>query len=510
MRFVVLSSPKPPTKNFPVVILAPDSWDDYGLKTMFRVTYWVAAAESTELGSVKILNRGQKHGRTQIPDRFTELREDYCSLGQNLEYYETIRKLPKKEYEALLTGLRDVVFSRLIRAGFEDEQGFKDSLLRSTAATSALEIAPSFFSVQAAPPSERGPMLHFKTSVGGTSFLTSFDFDGDKRLPGRVNTIIGYNGTGKTQLLANLAMVACTSATSKSADKVHGRYGELIDSPHSFGAVIAVSYSAFDTFDVPGENVAQRKRVAQEGELLGYVYCGLRDLESAQTSKRPRLKSFSDLSDDFARALDAIAERKRQALFVEALAPIALEASLQRLGILSQVDKTTKEWQDLFGSLSSGHKIVLSVVAHLAAYLQKRSLVLIDEPEAHLHPPLLAALLKSLRRALEAQDSYAVVATHSPVALQETPARFVRILRRFGESTSAVKPTSETFGENIGILTRDVFDLNSSETDFHDVLERLATDLTVEEIETLFGHRLGFQARSYVTSTRQHLTESSS
>ena len=26
--------------------------------------------------------------------------------------------------------------------------------------------------------------------------------------PGRINAIIGYNGTGKTQLLANLALVA--------------------------------------------------------------------------------------------------------------------------------------------------------------------------------------------------------------------------------------------------------------------------------------------------------------
>lgn len=181
MRFIVVSSPKRPTKNFPVAVLVPDSWDDFGFKTMFQVTYWRDKSESTDLGTVKILKRGQKQGHTKIPDRFSELAEDYCSLGQNLEYYETIRKLPRREHEALLRGIRDVVFSRLIRAGFEDERGFKDSLLRSTAATSALEIAPSFFSVQVPPLSERGPALHFKTSVGGTSFLISFDFDGDKR-----------------------------------------------------------------------------------------------------------------------------------------------------------------------------------------------------------------------------------------------------------------------------------------------------------------------------------------
>jgi predicted ATPase len=509
MRFrVVENLLKGPTQNFPVVLLCRDTWDDFGFKTLFQAKYWRSEHESIDLGPVKILKRGQENDYTQIPDRFPELSEEFCSLGQNLEYYRKIRSLPRKEYEPLLRGMRDVVFSHLIKADFEGELGFKESLLRSTAAASALEIAPSLFSSRQPIPSELA-QLNFKTSVGGTSFLVSFDFGGDSRLPGRVNTVIGYNGSGKTQLLANLAMVAVTSAASKSAARIQSEYGEFIDSAPSFGAVIAISYSAFDTFAVPGENVEQRRRVAQETELLGYSYCGLRDLES-QSSKRPLLKSFSDIADDFKKALDVIDDRKRRPFFFEALAPIALEPSLQRLGFVAQLDKTNDQWRELFCSLSSGHKIVLSIVAHLSAYLHRRSLVLIDEPESHLHPPLLAALLKSVRKALEEQDSYAVIATHSPVAVQETPARFVRILRRFGERTSVKKPSSETFGENIGILTRDVFDLNNSETDYHDVLERLAADLTVEEVERLFGHRLGFQARSYITSIRQQNKEPAS
>ena len=145
---------------------------------------------------------------------------------------------------------------------------------------------------------------------------------------------------------------------------------------------------------------------------------------------------------------------------------------------------------------------MLSVAAHLAAYLQKQSLVIFDEPEAHLHPPLLAALLKCIRIALDRQYSYAVVATHSPVVLQETPAKFVRIMRRLGNSTSISTPSNETFGENIGILTRDVFDLNTSDTDFHETLSKLAEDLNVVEIEQLFGRSLGFQSRSYIESIR--------
>jgi ABC-type cobalamin/Fe3+-siderophores transport system ATPase subunit len=499
---------KYPKKNFPVLYLYRDTWDDYGFKTLFHAKYWRNETEPVDLGTVKILQRGQDSGYTQVPDRFQELSEDFCSLGQDLEYYEKIHSFSRSEYQPLLKGMRDVVFNRVARAAFEDEQGFKDSLLRSTAARSALEIAPSFFSNEQPSPPELGK-LHFRTSVGGNSFLTSFDFTGDPRLPGRVNTVIGYNGSGKTQLLANLGMVALTSASLRSASKIQSKYGEFVESQHSFGSVIAISYSAFDTFEVPGESAQERKRVAKESELLGYIYCGLRDLESHH-AKRPRLKSFSEVADEFEKALGVLEDRKRRDLFFDILAPIALEASFQRIGFTAQLETTTTQWREFFCSLSSGHKIVLSIVAHLAAYLQRRSIILIDEPEAHLHPPLLAALLKSIRKALEKQDSFAVITTHSPVAIQETPARFVRILRRFGNVTSVKTPSSETFGENIGILTRDVFDLNSSETDYHDVLESLAADLSVDEIEKLFGHRLGFQARSYISSIRQQHGEPAS
>jgi len=502
MRFYVVESEKRP-KSTPGVVLLRDSWDDYGLKTSFKATFWDSDGSNLDLGIVKILQKGQS-GFTRIPERFEQLTEDFCSLGQNLEYYEALRRLGRRKYEPLLRGLRDAVFSPLIRADFEDEPGFQDSLLRSTAATSALKLAPSFFSSSLRPPSSTPTSLHFKTSVGGSRFRVSFDFGDRGRLPSRVNVIIGYNGTGKTQLLANLAMAATNASDkSKDAESIQSEYGEFLETDISFGAVIAISYSAFDTFDVPGMNLAQRRRVARESELLGYTYCGLRKLSASRDSSHAQVKSAAEIADDFEKALETIRERERLQLFVEMLTPLGIEPSLQRIGVLGRLDQNNEEWRDLFGTVSSGHKIVLNIAAHLAAYLHKNSLVLIDEPETHLHPPLLAALLKCLRTALTAQDSYAIVATHSPVVLQETPSRFVHILRRFGESTSAIQPQSETFGENIGILTRDAFELNNSETDYHDVLESLARDLSIEEIERLFGRRLGFQARSYLVGIQR-------
>lgn len=113
----------------------------------------------------------------------------------------------------------------------------------------------------------------------------------------------------------------------------------------------------------------------------------------------------------------------------------------------------------LFGRLSSGHKIVLLTITRLVETVEERSLVLIDEPETHLHPPLLSAFVRSLSGLLINRNGVAIIATHSPVVLQEVPRSCVWKVRRSGRVTEVERPEIETFGENVGILTREVFGL---------------------------------------------------
>jgi hypothetical protein len=139
------------------------------------------------------------------------------------------------------------------------------------------------------------------------------------------------------------------------------------------------------------------------------------------------------------------------------------------------------------------------VIASLVAYATRKSLVLFDEPETHLHPPLAAALMHAVRIVLEEKNAFAIVTTHSPVVLQETLARHVRIVRRIGDSFEVIMPSMETFGENIGILTYDTFGLTAAATDFHQVLDLLIQAFSsVEEINALFTPRLSGQALAYV------------
>ncbi|MCA1494453.1 AAA family ATPase [Ensifer sp. NBAIM29] len=138
-------------------------------------------------------------------------------------------------------------------------------------------------------------------------------------------------------------------------------------------------------------------------------------------------------------------------------------------------------------------------MASLVAHCTRKSIVLFDEPETHLHPPLIAALMHSVRLVLERKNAFAIVATHSPVILQETLARHVRIVRRNGDNFDVLSPGMETFGENVGTLTYDTFGLTASTTDFHRILDRLVeTHSTLDDINLLFSPRLSGQALAYV------------
>lgn len=488
MRFFVTNRRIRPTEDqaYPFVVLYNDNWDDYGFKTMFEPVIHLKPGEIIELPEVKILNREQGYGRTSIPEAFDVLGNNYCSLGQELAYYESLLNLDDDVRDEYLHGLRDAAADPNIRQDFENEEGFKTSLLRWGAAERALNDAPGL--LKGADDADRELTFTFYTSFGANEFATQFRYGQIAALPGRINAVIGYNGTGKTQLLANLAWVANAELALRERTDMTTQYGRLEPTNLRFGAVVAVSYSAFDTFKLP---LASRRYAD-----FGYTYCGLRRFDDKGVALG--LKNVDDIADEIDLAISRIDTPIRRASLENALQPLRDEPSFARAGYTLDILGQNGQWRDEFDRLSTGHKISINIVVQLVGALQQRSLVLIDEPESHLHPPLLAALMKSVGKALEAHKSYAVIATHSPVVLQEIAGCYAHVLRRYGESNSVVEPEIETFGENIGLLTRHVFNLDNSQSDYVGVLNNLASEFSLEEIEALFQHGLSSQARALI------------
>ena len=511
MYFLVETQNIRVSKKHPIAILQRDNWDDYGYKTTFHVSLYLKPKEEISLGTIKVLHKDQRSGYTPMPEElFTTLTHDYASLGSGLEYYETLYKLGPDIFRPYFKGIRDLAFDDHVKAEFEEMEGYRVSLLRFSGAERAVVDAAKLLKANQPPPKRRksGFKVKFKTKVASSSnpFTIDFDFRRHRRLPNRINALIGYNGTGKTKLLSNLAIVASGYGYTSKEELLDDTAGRFVGAQPPFKTVVVVSYSPFDTFVIPGNTDEERERIQERGEIFGYVYCGLRersDVESDFDDPSYRLRTPNELEREFLDALKRVRKAEREDGFLDTLKPLLRDASFQRIGVTQlYANHDQSDLTKLFRSLSSGHKIVLKIITELTAHMAETepTLVLIDEPETHLHPPLLAAFLKSVRTCLDTFDGYAVVATHSPVVLQETPSKYVHVLRRTVDENHVATTSVETFAESIGVITQEVFNLDDGSTDWHDTLRTLARTYTVAEIDEAFGRKLGFAARSYMMS----------
>ena len=182
--------------------------------------------------------------------------------------------------------------------------------------------------------------------------------------------------------------------------------------------------------------------------------------------------------------------------------PIFRDADVAGLAQDEEKDGDSSEKAvELFGKLSSGHKIVLLTVTRLVETVEERTLVLLDEPEAHLHPPLLSAFVRSLSDLLINRNGVAIIATHSPVVLQEVPRSCAWKIRRSGREVIAERPEVETFGENLGILTREVFGLEVTHSGFHLLLQNTVdSNVSFESAINKFEGQLGAEAKAILRS----------
>lgn len=249
------------------------------------------------------------------------------------------------------------------------------------------------------------------------------------------------------------------------------------------------------------------------------MFCGLRDivaeyrestgisdpsdqLDGKDRAKKTFLKSIDQLAREFESTVERIAIQGRSDNLSAAVSKLVEEPSFNDVRESLSSGISVSDASARFLSWSTGHKIALQVVASLVAYTDPRSLVLFDEPEVHLHPPLLAALMHVVRDILAEREAFAVIATHSPVVLQETPTRFVHVIRREGNITSTSTPEIETFGESLGTLTDIVFGLTSTSTSFQGLLQQLVSKHS--ELQVIEAHfepfGLSIQARAYVMS----------
>lgn len=177
--------------------------------------------------------------------------------------------------------------------------------------------------------------------------------------------------------------------------------------------------------------------------------------------------------------------------------PIFREANIKAIIRGKKEQEIQAEANKVFNKLNSGHKIILLTLTRLVETVEERTLVLLDEPELHLHPPLLSAFSRALSKLLIDRNEVAIITTHSPVILQEVPKRCVWKIRRTGHEVIGERLEIETFGENIGVLTNEVFGLEVTNSGFHPMLLDMVNKyMSYERIIRKFKGELGKEARA--------------
>lgn len=542
---VVPMSRQDPSHPTPIVLMQ-NNWDDFGFKTSYSL-YYSSQSFSGLIGGLKILRYGQETSAAcLLPIGPLEaLDENWISMGNSLDYYERLSHLPYDERSRILDLLQDATFKPSRADKFETETGWKKSVLRDNdyeehRSVSSVLLHGDYTTVPA-----RSLELTFQLAGWDLPLKLSFasgDHDlwhlpGTLRegLPERMAVLVGRNGSGKSTLLSRLARVLHASQADRAKQPIIG-LGKIEPAGVGFARIINVAYSAFDTFHVPGVGRAERLQIIEDlnAGTGRYVFCGLRDIarelkeriDEADALVAGATESEQQALDQAADAVDWFARDRQETTYLKSTETLGREfadnISRARIGyrneLLARASKillsdssfgdtaslTLDEFlgddpASQFASWSTGHKIVMHTLATIVANIRPKSIVLIDEPESHLHPPLLAALMHAIRRLLDLQDSFAIVATHSPVVAQETLRRHVAVVNRVENVTTLLPPKIETYGESFGEIANAVFGLNPNASDFYRTLRILVSrGLTLEDIEERFDYGMSLQARAYV------------
>lgn len=463
---------------YPCFQLARDNWDDFDYKTQFDLYYNEDEHSWSHIGKVKFLNRMNDNG--DIPDFFTKLDDKFCSLGQGNAFYQNLReRLDENTSKYYLDAVNDLSYNKGIREDFELVRGYRISLLRSSEAQKSFREGAEIYRGH-----KRVSSFNFEffAQIGKALMEHSirFKFSRDKTLPFRIKVLIGKNGTGKTQYLSKLA-------STLSGLNQEGRF--TTNKMPAFSRVITISYSLFDRFPRP-----------ERTKSFSYFYCGFRGGKGFLT--------HNQINTRFMKAIGILKDQHRIVNFGQYLTQVLTEDIALEILADDYDDLRQKSFilfdEDDYSRYSSGQVVMILVLAELLAYVTEDSLVLIDEPETHLHPNSISLFINVINKILGKYESFAIIATHSPQVVQEVPAKDIVVLERYENVPSIRTVGIETFGENLNTITQRIFDTISNDEFYRSFLKKLRNvPMSYESIIELFEQNslpLSLNAKMYLQS----------
>ncbi|WP_148148897.1 AAA family ATPase [Streptococcus thermophilus] len=516
---------------FGYIFLEQNYWDDYGFETLFEVYIPDKDGKLKEIGSISIapkdahLGEGKKY-RTfhdeRLLDEFDKLPDGFVSIG-NEDYYINLHKYFNRENcHHIFDALNDLTKSSVFSQDFQSEV-VSTSFFRGNNEREAKTKINNILRPLANDGKRRGYDITYSYFRNGNEKATfRFIADLNEVFPQNVQAIIGNNGVGKTSFFKDIiSLTAKQSLNSNSClnpnskDEISLSFSSedeiKVDSPKDyFSNLLFISFSPFDKlYFRDGRSLDINGNV----DFLGLYMKGEEPI------------SIENLKSEFISIVKNVWENKENSeLLTDSLINCIFQDNLDSSVFLSDIHnldgKNSEEkneiieqiFGDLFDESSSGHKIMLLSISKLVL-TQKYNLVLIDEPELFLHPPLVSNFIRSISEIMTKKNALCILSTHSPIIVQEIPKDCVKIIERSRENIfSIIEPKYETFGENLSTLTNEIFKLDQYTSGFYTLLKDIINNpkdhgMTYEDIAKLELGRDGNLFRDLLLSRIDQLEE---
>ena len=133
------------------------------------------------------------------------------------------------------------------------------------------------------------------------------------------------------------------------------------------------------------------------------------------------------------------------------------------------------------------------LLSHVFANANLNSLFILDEPEVHLHPKAIMDFLGILGKILSIFDSYAIIATHSPLVIREMMGHNVYLMQRMNDGAFSMSSLPfETFGENIASLYQSIFNYDEKTSLFSKAVRQMVNEgKSFDDINRIMTHKNG-------------------
>lgn len=466
--------------------LVKDNWNDFGYKTLF-VLYYFDGTNDQEIGGVKIGNYDNEF-TTSIKDLINGNNKNIFSLGNGKGYYLNLNKLDKEKKIYILKEMNDVAYNLDLFENIKDLDITKESLLRWV---SPLTIKEQFNRII----DNKVELTPFEFTFNNDELKIDFEVEPKSKPQTNIQGLIGNNGIGKTKLLRDILTAFIKSDTDQLYNK------NLDDEEMIFANALFVSFSIFD------DNTEILKHIKGNKKNSKLNYIGVQKLDDDKLLN----KSNEELATEFCESIEQIVKKSNGSDelwddLVELLNIDSLDLNLRNIDEIK--NEHTVEFKKIFKSLSSGQKIVLLTITKMIEHVVEKTLILIDEPEMYLHPPLLAAYMRAISQLLIEQNGVGIIATHSPLVMQEMRRDCINIVKNLKDRRMITKPRNETYGENVGSLIREVFGFEVEKTGYYQqLLLEAESGKEYGEIIDDYNGSIGMEAKSILRVLIKHRGE---